>query len=332
MRKKHKIWIAWEDHRRSRELANSLNCKYFPLTYSGGWMQRYIILCFRTLKLVLHEKSNIVVCQNPSIVLTFLLCCMKYFLGFKLVVDRHTNFKFKTLGCKSPKWICFHFLSKLTVKKADLTIVTNEPLKKIIEKWGGRGFVLQDRLPVLNKGNKHSLAGEMNIAFVCTFSEDEPYEEIISNFNKLSSTVHLYVTGDFTKWEKYIEGFVTIPDTVHLLGFIDEEAYQSLIKSVDIVMVITNLEYILNCGAYEAIAVDKPLILSDTKTIRSYFKHGVVYTHLDKNMESLFIAIEQAIEMKSELVKELIAHKPIMIDAWEQKKQNIEKVFHQLKR
>lgn len=328
MQKVNKLWVTWEDHRRSRELAKALDYIYIPLTHNGGRLRRYPILALRTIRLIRDQKPKVVICQNPSIVLTFLLCCLKYIQGFKLVVDRHTNFKFKTMKSLNPEWILFHFLSKLTVKVADLTIVTNEPLKKIVEKWGGTGIVLQDKLPQLDRGKESKLEGDINIGFVCTYSNDEPYEKIISLFSSLPSNTHLYVTGNYHKWTDFSAGLIKLPNNVHLMGFVDEEEYQSLIKSVDIVMVITDLEYVLNCGAYEAISVGKPLILSDTLTIRSYFNRGVIHTKLDK--VSLKASIMKAVAEKDDLASEALQSKPSMIKEWEQNKTLLESVIDSL--
>lgn len=318
MQNDNKLWICWEDHRRSRELAKALSYTYIPLTHEGNRLRRYPVLILKTLLLIKEKKPKVIICQNPSIVLAFLLCCLKKISNFKLVVDRHTNFKFKTISSLNPKWKLFHFLSKLTIKYADLTIVTNEPLKDIVEKWGGKGFVLQDKLPHLDKGKLIPLKGKVNIAFVCTYSNDEPYEKIITLFNSLADDTHLYVTGNFNKWAELSAGIIQIPNNVHLLGFVDEEEYQSLIKSVDIVMVITDLEYVLNCGAYEAISAGKPLILSDTRTIKSYFNFGAIYTKLDKI--SLQQSIEESIAIKDILSAEIEKNKPYMIKEWDESK------------
>ncbi|UZE97973.1 glycosyltransferase [Alkalimarinus alittae] len=328
MKNDNHLWVCWEDHRRSRELAKALNYTYTPLIHAGNRLRRYPVLIVKTVRLIKEKKPTVVICQNPSIVLTFLLCCLKKINNFKLIVDRHTNFKFKTIKSWNPKWRIFHFLSKLTIKYADLTIVTNEPLKEIVEEWGGKGFVLQDKLPELDKGKITPLEGRVNIAFVCTYSDDEPYEKVIKLFNTLPEDIHLYVTGNFNKWVDLADGKIVVPKNVHLLGFVDEEQYQSLIKSVDIVMVLTDLEYVLNCGAYEAISVDKPLILSDTLTIRSYFKYGITYTKLDES--SLVQSIKDSVNNKDKHSWDIIDNKIRMVSEWEGRKANLEAVVSSL--
>ena len=153
-------WITWEDHRRSRELALALDAKYIALTHQGKRNIRYPILAFKTVLFLIKNKAEKIYCQNPSIVLNSLLCLLKVFFKFKLISDRHSNFKFNTINSKKIKWKLFHFLSNYTLKNSDLTIVTNQYLKEYIEKNGAQGFVLQDKLPLLSSTKKTHLGGQ----------------------------------------------------------------------------------------------------------------------------------------------------------------------------
>lgn len=310
-----KVWIAWEDHRRSRELAKALGMQYKPIfTKYKNRFVRYPILSYFTFNIILAIKPKVIVCQNPSIILTTMLCFVKKIFNFKLIVDRHTNFKFKTLNSKNPKWYFFHLLSRYTIKAADLTIVTNEPLKKIVNDWGGNGFVLQDKLPEMSVGSMRYLEGVFSYIFVCTYSDDEPYEKVVEAFQRLERDKHLYITGNFKKWKSYMNGGVKLADNIHLTGFLSEEDYQSLIKSVDVVIVFTELEYVLNCGAYEGMSVEKPLILSNTKTIKDYFKKGVIHTDLD--IDSISEALIKAQCDYSILKKNIKDEKEVLSSDW----------------
>src|SRR5690606_19499272 len=137
--------------------------------------------------------------QNPSIVLAALLCFLKP-LGYKLIIDRHSNFKLYTLSIKSFKWRAFHFLSRYTLKKADLTIVTNKYLADLVIDLGGRSFVLPDKLPALDKHANKVLGGVYKLVFVCTYSADEPVLEVFEALRYLGEDYQLYVTGNFRKW------------------------------------------------------------------------------------------------------------------------------------
>jgi hypothetical protein len=58
----------------------------------------------------------------------------------------------------------------------------------------------------------------------------------------------------------------------------DDNDYESMLHSVDLVLVLTKSEYCLLCGCYEAVASEKPLITSNTNTLKEYFK-GVYFVN-----------------------------------------------------
>jgi hypothetical protein len=56
-----------------------------------------------------------------------------------------------------------------------------------------------------------------------------------------------------------------------LTGFLDEQDYWELLASSDAVMDLTTLADCLVCGAYEAIAVNRPMILSNNAASAATF-------------------------------------------------------------
>jgi len=271
-----KLWITWERQRRSITLAEKFSSKIFMFDDVFNYrVVRYLILSVRTVKVLLLNKPKFVFCQNPSIVLTGLLCCTKDLLGFVLIVDRHSNFRFGE--DKGIVDTVFHLLSDYTIRNADHTIVTNRHLCEVVNKKGGQGAVLEDKIPFLELAKHRILKGQISIVFVASFSRDEPMDEVISAFHGLEQC-HLYITGNYKKHSKYVEVADKMTEYITFTGYLDETEYQSLLISADIIMVLTTREHTLTCGAYEGIALNKPLLLSDTEAIRSYFYKGVVYT------------------------------------------------------
>jgi glycosyltransferase involved in cell wall biosynthesis len=68
-----------------------------------------------------------------------------------------------------------------------------------------------------------------------------------------------------------------LPNNVHLLGFVDEGFYFSLLKDCDFTIDLTTRVDCLVCGAYESVSAGKPVLLSDTKPQRAYFNQGAVF-------------------------------------------------------
>jgi|SRR5690554_34180 len=308
------IWITWEDHRRSRELAKALEANYVAFHQRGSRYIRYPMLGLKTIFFLLYTRPDTVYCQNPSIILTTIVCFLKRVLGYKVIVDRHSNFKFQLIRSKKWKWKIFHLLSRYTIRKADLTIVTNDYLKDYVDSQNGHGFVLPDKLPTLSSANIKPLKGEFNFVFISTFSDDEPIEAVITAMIGMDQSCHLYVTGRYSSYPDIDKLLSNLPTNVTLTGFLSEFDYQSLIASADTLIIITDQEYTLTCGAYEAVALEKPMVLGDTETLRNYFSLGAVYTGTDT------VSIMDSLKLAKEIYKEngvsVKALKKILILNW----------------
>lgn len=267
------IWITWEEQRRTEELARLLGVKLHKLIYKGPYYLKVLVNSLGTLKLILAERPSTLIVQNPSMSLAALACLLKP-AGYRLVVDRHSNFKFHTAGSGSPKYKAFHVLSRYTVRKADLTIVTNQFLKDVVDSWGGRGFILQDAIPSMPlKGNK-KLKGSFNIAYPCSFDSDEPVKEVLEAAASLPAGAVVHITGNPSKLSQALRA--KAPANVVFTGFLSEAEYQTLINSSDLVYALTTQDHTLLCCAYEALSAGKPMVLSNKDGLREYFGKGRV--------------------------------------------------------
>ena len=275
--KEKRIWLAWERQRRSLELAKAFDASIFIIDVKSTAFLRYFFSILKTIKVLYREKPTIVFAQNPSLVLASLVCFLRPIFNYKIVIDRHTNFKFEHRHSKQPKWLVFKCLNKYSLKKANLTIVTNKYLKILVNKAGGRSVVLPDKLPMLGK-NKMQLKHQTDYSalFVCTYALDEPFREIFKAAS-LCPEVTIYVTGDYKKSLSEDE-INYLPGNVLLLGFVSDECYIEYLNSVDFTIILTTQEFTLNCGSYESIVAGKPMLLSNTKTIKTYFNKGCVYS------------------------------------------------------
>jgi glycosyltransferase involved in cell wall biosynthesis len=271
------VWISWEIHRRTRELANAFGADLFVYNCdsSNGPVLRYVLSSFYTIRYIFRSRPDILIVQNPSLVLASLACLLKTFFNFKLVVDRHTNFWLEAENSFRPKALVFALFSKYSLRHADLTIVTNPYLKGIVEEKGGRGFVLTDKLPALERRNNKSLNGRWNIVFISTFSDDEPYLEVFKAARSINPDVYIYVTGNFKKIMNHIPK--DMPPNLVLTGFLEEQDFIDMLFSADAIMDFTTAEWTLVCGGYEAISAGKPFITSDKIVLREYFNKGTVF-------------------------------------------------------
>lgn len=300
---KNGLWITWESQTRNIGLSNAVGFRLCEFIYEGRMVSRYMKCCWSTLAVLRKERPSVVVAQNPSILLATMVVLLRPLLGFTAVIDAHNSGIFPAEGRLKFLMLWAGWLQR----KADLTIVTNNNLKRYVEKNGGLSIVLQDAIPLAPANvQQMNLKGKTTIAFICTFASDEPYNEVFEAAKLLSEDVVFYVTGRY-------DGKVdrsSVPANVILMGYLSVSEYWSLLVSVDFVMDLTLREDCLVCGAYEGVAVSKPLLLSDTKVLRKYFYKGCVWVSSFpqsiadgvndgiRNQELLFIEIK---ELKHEL-------------------------------
>ena len=153
IKKKKRIWIAWETQRRTKELAEHLKCRLFIIEYNG--IMRFPLSIIKSIKILIAENPDKIFVQNPSMILALIGCIYKKIYKKYLIVDRHSNFMI-TKKYWNPFYILmFKSLNGLTIKNADLTIVTNSFIANLVKNKGGNAFILQDKIPQMQKTQEH---------------------------------------------------------------------------------------------------------------------------------------------------------------------------------
>lgn len=309
------VWITWENQRRSLELSKAFEAKLF--LYNSKYRVRplrYIDASIATVSFVLRERPRLVFGQNPSIALALLLVILKKTFGFAVVIDRHSNFRYGSSNAFVDT--IFNYISDYTIRRADVTIVTNRNLKELITAKGGYGVVLQDKIPELSLYEPLEWVKSRSLVFVTSFSKDEPLEEILEVAKKLPSDIDMYITGNYIKSSVYKAREGNLSSNVHFTGFLPEKDYQSLLYSSDAVIVLTKSENTLTCGAYEAVALGKAMVLSDKEVLRQYFSKGAVYT--DNSVQSLHESILLCLQQKEKLETEVVEFRAKVRHEWQQ--------------
>ena len=311
------IWITWQQHRRTEEIGRHLGIRIIVITSRFAKWIKYPSLVARTIAIIISERPKVLIVQNPSMVLTLLAALCKPLFGYRLVVDRHTNFYLSRAGTKHPFWVVVRALSRWTVSVTDLTIVTNAFLLRLVESMGGVGVVVPDPIPDDFKEevtDAESHAEFRSVVFVSTYARDEPIDAVIAAARELINDTKILITGRPSgKW-RTDEVRAGLPANVVQTGYLDRGSYKRAIESSSAVMVLTTLEHCLTCGAYEATAVGKPMILSNTTAIRSHFSSGAVY--VEPLPESIVHGVRAALENNVRLSKESRALRGALREDW----------------
>jgi glycosyltransferase involved in cell wall biosynthesis len=308
------IWIAWEKQRRTTELARALSIPLYRYLFRGFYPLRVLIVLTQTLARLCWSRPRVLIVQNPSIVLAAFACVLKRPLGMKLIVDRHSNFKMETATSRELRFRIFHILSRYSVRAATLTIVTNEYLRDLVESWGGRAIVLPDKIPALESTSLRSLGPGWHVLYICSFDEDEPLSVVLEAARNIGAGATVHITGDNTR---AVAGLVaSAPSNVVFTGYLSDAAYVSLLASCDVVLTLTTQDHTLQCGAYEAVAMGKPLVFANHPAMAAYFYKGSVPTRIDP--ESLADALQYAWTNRDRLNLECLDLRQELELTWEQ--------------
>jgi glycosyltransferase involved in cell wall biosynthesis len=199
--------------------------------------------------------------------------------GGRFVVDAHTGVFLE------PKWKPFAPLNRFLMRRAALTLVTNQGLCDTVASWGGRPFILPDPLPTFRPSAVRFPfePNRFNVSAIFSFYEDEPVNEFLA-VRRLPDDMRIFVTGDSSRVTR--KG---LSPAMQLTGFLDRTMYEALVEQCDAAVVLCTRPHTMLCGAYEAAAAGKPLVTSESEAMRSEFRRGTVF------VENTTVGIERGL-------------------------------------
>lgn len=295
------IWITWENQLRNRSMASKLNIKLYKIDLPVSRIKRYILGLVKTLLLIRKNNPRAIIAQNPSIVLTIIMVLFRPLWGYRFISDSHFGGVTAYNGSK-----LFQKALNFCNRMADLVIVTNSEQANYIKSIGGKSFVCEDPLPDISRyinaeaEVKNVESEDKLVFFICSFDIDEPYAEVFKSADLLAGDKYkICVSGNYKKANIQPEDYPHI----YFLGYLPEHLfYEKLFKS-HIVVDLTTHENCLLCGAYEAMAAEKPLVTSDKQALRQYFRAGTVFTKHDREQiaHAIMIAFERREVLKMDI-------------------------------
>jgi glycosyltransferase involved in cell wall biosynthesis len=288
------LWIDWGHNVRSHTLSRRLGVALEEISYKGPRLWRYVRSGRRTVAIIHDRRPAVVIATNPSIVLGFLLLFLRKWYGFKLVSDaHHAGVTAFNEGWFLQRLLDFHNA------RVDLVVVTNKNQAHVLSSLGARAYVCQDPLPDIPRAHQSkAVLGDRSALLVCSFTSDEPYEAAFEAFSTLQQDgFRLFVSGNHQKAKIDLSRF----PWVRLLGFVPTDEYHDYLQSTSVVLDLTTNEDCLVCGAYEALAARKPLIVSRTVALRDYFGDAVVLT--DNTSEAIRESVLSAFAHRDELAE-----------------------------
>jgi glycosyltransferase involved in cell wall biosynthesis len=323
------VFIVWAPYSpRSKNLSERLDAHLYLISYKFKRkiysIIKYPLLFVKTLYILKREKPEIILCQSPPIFCALAAMVYQYLTGKKnsaVLIDAHTQ------SFDKP-WSYFKALNRLALRRASMVIVTNVELQsKVLLNYGINSIVLEDRIPDFDMSpsagyqktnTKEKDDDDNNLFFkvvvISSFAADEPLENVLDSAEDLTD-VKFFITGDKSKADKQF--LKRKLNNVVFTGFLEHDAYISLLQNVDTIMVLTKRDRTMLAGAYETLALEKPLITSNWVPLKQYFNKGAI--HVDNSSDEIKQAIKTVQRKKEALAKDMHQLKIEKINEWEDK-------------
>jgi len=273
------IFIAWNQiSRRSEEFSKQILAEYINLgRVEGSLITRSIRLISNFIKsyfLFLEKKPNIIITFHAHPFITLVAIIYKQFFNCKVIADLH-----------SAAYLDYYqfplkFINRWIWERTDILLIHNKMaftlFNQKIPGFSKKLFILEDPIPERSNIPKNNVnnSDSLNGVLINRFSKDEPIDIFLRKIKDLEG-VNIFITGDFTKTEISQEKLKG--PNYELTGFLSDDDYWELLSNANFIIALTTREYTLLSAGYEAIALEKPLIISGTNTLKNYFNDNVIY-------------------------------------------------------
>lgn len=171
-----------------------------------------------------------------------------YFTGARFVFDHHS-------AAFGHAWDWALPIQKLLARRAVTNIVTTQHWAEVVRSWGAHALVMGDPHLELPPGQEFFVGPGFNIAFISTFSSDEPLEAVLQAAKELPQ-IHFYITGDAKRKPKSFHN--SLPANVTCTGFLPDAQYIGLLRAVDAIMVLSTRDHTLQMGVVNLYRLDNP--------------------------------------------------------------------------
>ena len=295
------VWITWYSHRRTSSICALWNIKIITHDFRDSGLLRRPFQVIATVLSLWRHRNELVFVQNPSLGLAVIAVALRPLLRLTLVVDTHNE------GVR-PFVRSDRFTRHLTqwiLGAADVAIVTNPYLAADVDACSGTPVVVPDALPDLQVRDFVS-QGESTgpSAFViATYAPDEPITEIIQAAKLCEGDIDFCFSGDMP--DRVIESIGGLPKNVRRLGYLDENQFYSAMAASTVVVDLTKMDHCLVCGAFEAISVGVPLVLTDDPAGRDLFDSGIRF--VTNTPEEIAVAVRDVCSRSEAYRSEIVA-------------------------
>lgn len=255
-----------------------------PLRYA-----RDAVETWRTLS---RERAEVVIAITPPVFspLVAWLWCRVH--GGQLVIDCHTD------AYQGRRWGWTRPIHRWLARRAAAVSLHTEDAEREVSAWGAPAVLLPDELPDPAKVLRVVAPAAPRVVVAGSLDAQEPIAEALEAATRLPG-VEFLVTGDIGRLPPgMVEG---APANVTFTGWLDYGQFLGNLAAADVVAAFSLDPHIMNRAAFEAVAVGRPLVLSDHQGLRARFGEASLYC--DNAGDAMAEAIQAALDDRERLAR-----------------------------
>jgi glycosyltransferase involved in cell wall biosynthesis len=297
--------VAWDNYQgRTEAIASALGGRAWYLRgrprAKALLPVRYVFDSIRMWRLLRRHRPAVLMVITPPVVapLVAWFWCLTH--RCRLVVDCHTG------AFHSWKWRWSGRLLRSVCRQAAATLVHTLEDEELVQAWGARALLLPDDLPAAREASPLPRPPGLRAVVAGSLDGNEPVAAVIQAA-RLVPDVEFRLTGD----ERRVPISVRkgAPDNAIFTGWLDYTKFLGELLAANVVAVFSTDPHIMNRAAFEAVGLERPLVLSDLPGLRSRFGPAALFAPNDPR--AMADAVLQALGRQDELAarsRELQAH------------------------
>jgi glycosyltransferase involved in cell wall biosynthesis len=270
------VVVGWDDFQpRTAAMGPALGGESFHMR--GHWPSRhpialplrYLADAVRMWRLLRRTRPRVLVVITPPVFAPAVawLWCLTHRCRF--VVDCHTAtfYWWKWQWSVPLHWVLFRWV--------DAVLCHTAAEDARVRGWGVPTVLLPDDLPDPAQGSPVPRPdGRPRVVVAGSLETDEPVADAL-RAAALLPDVEVRVTGNPQRLPAAVRA--SAPGNVVFTGYLPYPQFLGELLTADAVAVFTTCTHAMNRAAFEAIAVGRPLVLSDLPLLRERFDQGPVF-------------------------------------------------------
>lgn len=229
---------------------------------------RYLEQARLTWKRLRDEKPRALLVQSPPVFAALVVAAYARRTGARWVIDLHTG------PFTSRRWSWSLPIHRWLAPRAAATLVHGSPMLARTADWQGLVLNSEEPPPTVPFDPHPARDARFRVQVISSFSPDEPLESVLAAASRLPD-VAFHITGDLHLAPSHLTA--RAPQNVTFTGFLSRPDYFRDMASARAVMVLSTYPGAIRMGAWEAMYLGQPLILSDHPLLREYFQCGAIF-------------------------------------------------------